>query len=108
MKGRHLGEFEFTVLAAVPRVGENAYAVEIRRMIQESVDRPVSMGAIYATLDRLQRKGYVTSRFGDPTPERGGKAKRYFKIEDSGLVALRTTLENHLTMVAGLGLEPAP
>ncbi len=107
MKGDHLGEFEFVVLAAVMRVGGGAYGVRIRQVIEESIDRRVSMGAVYATLDRLDRKGYVSSEFGDPTPERGGKAKRYFRVEASGAAALRRSLDDHQTMTEGLDLEPA-
>lgn len=107
-KGRHLGEFEFIVLAAVLRVGEEAYAVEIRRTIEESIDRKTAIGAVYATLDRLERKGYVTSHFGPPTPSRGGKAKRFFTVETKGVDALRTTLRNHLALAEGLDLVSTP
>ena len=69
------------VLAAVMRVGEGAYAVPVCEMISRSTDREVSLGAVYATLDRLERKGLVRSFFGEATPERGGKPKRYFAAE---------------------------
>ena len=86
-KGTYLGEFEQLVLLALLRLGDEAYAVTIRREIAERTGRDVSIGAIYATLDRLEQKGFVSSRRGDPTPERGGRAKRYFRIEATGLRA---------------------
>jgi DNA-binding PadR family transcriptional regulator len=87
-KGSHLGEFEQHVLAALLRLRDNAYGVTIRREIAERTGRDVAIGAVYATLDRLERKGFVSSRAGEPTPERGGRAKRYFKIEGPGVSAL--------------------
>jgi PadR family transcriptional regulator PadR len=87
-KGDHLGEFEQHVLAALLRLRSNAYGVTIRREIVERTGRDVAVGAIYATLDRLEAKGYVSSRVGEATRERGGRAKRYFDIEAPGLMAL--------------------
>jgi len=87
-KGSHLGEFEQHVLAALLRLRDNAYGVTIRREIAERTGRDVAIGAVYATLDRLERKGFVSSRAGESTPERGGRAKRYFKVEAPGIRAL--------------------
>jgi PadR family transcriptional regulator PadR len=87
-KGHHLGEFEQHVLAALLRLRDKAYGVTIRREIAERAGRDVAMGAVYAALDRLERKGFVSSRVGEATPERGGRAKRYFDIEAPGLNAL--------------------
>jgi PadR family transcriptional regulator PadR len=87
-KGTYLGEFEQHVLAALLRLRGNAYGVTIRREIMERTGRDVAVGAIYATLDRLEAKGYVSSRIGEATPERGGRAKRYFDIEAPGAHAL--------------------
>jgi DNA-binding PadR family transcriptional regulator len=87
-KGTYLGEFEQHVLAALMRLRSNAYGVTIRREIAERTGRDVTVGAVYATLDRLEGKGYVTSWAGEATPERGGRAKRYFDIEGPGLKAL--------------------
>jgi PadR family transcriptional regulator, regulatory protein PadR len=87
-KGAYLGEFEQHVLAALLRLRNSAYGVTIRREIVGRTGRDVAVGAIYATLDRLEAKGYVTSRVGEATPERGGRAKRYFDIEAPGLTAL--------------------
>jgi DNA-binding PadR family transcriptional regulator len=88
-KGSHLGEFEQHVLAALLRLRNDAYGVTIRRELAERTGRDVTIGAVYATLDRLERKGFVSSRGGEPTPERGGRAKRYFKIEGPGIRALK-------------------
>ena len=74
-----LGEFEHIVLLAILRLGENAYGVTLRQEIQERTDRHPSPGALYITVDRLENKGFVSSRFGDPTPQRGGRAKRFFR-----------------------------
>jgi PadR family transcriptional regulator, regulatory protein PadR len=97
-KHLRLGQFEELVLLALLRLRENAYGVPIRREIVERTGRDVSVGALYTTLERLERKGYVSSRMGDPTPERGGRAKRYFRIEGSGIRALNETRETVASM----------
>ena len=107
MKGRHLGEFEFLILAALLRLGEEAYGVEIRRTIEDTIDRPISMGAVYSTLDRLERKGLAASRFGDPTPERGGKAKRFFHVTSNGREAIERSQRERALMTEGLELGGA-
>ncbi len=84
-----LGEFEMIVALAIMHLGDNAYGNSIRADIERRSLRKVSRGAVYATLDRLEKKGMTSSRFGDPSPERGGRAKRLFQIEEPGLVALR-------------------
>ncbi len=88
-----LGHFEERVLLALVRLRENAYGVSVRRELSERTGREVSLGAVYTTLDRLEQKGYVSSRMGDPTPERGGRAKRYFRIEAPGMRALNECRE---------------
>lgn len=84
-----LGGFEEMILLALVRLGENAYGVTIRQTLDEATGKETSIGAVYATLDRLEEKGYVSSRQGEATPERGGRAKRYFKLEGTGMAALR-------------------
>ncbi len=84
-----LGEFEQVVLLAVMRLGPDAYGVTIRREIESCTGRSVSLGAIYPTLHRLERKGLVTSQTGEPTAARGGRAKRHFSLEPRGVAALR-------------------
>lgn len=93
-----LGRFEELVLLALVRLRENAYGVPIRREIADRTGRDVSFGAVYTTLERLERKGYVSSRMGDPTPERGGRAKRYFQIEAPGIRALERSRKTIASM----------
>jgi len=89
-----LGRFEELVLMALVRLRANdPYGVTIRRELIQRTGRDVSFGAVYTTLERLERKGYVSSRLGDPTPERGGRAKRYFRIEAPGINALNSCRE---------------
>ena len=88
MSETYLGEFEQIVLLAVVRLGDKAYGVPIRREIEQRGGRGTSVGALYSTLDRLEAKGYVHSRFADPTPLRGGRSKRYFHVTPEGLEAL--------------------
>jgi PadR family transcriptional regulator PadR len=97
-----LGELEQLVLLAILRLGERAYAVAIRDEIRKQTRFELSRGSIYVTLERLERKGYVTSWFADPTPERGGKAKRYFSAEAVALRELRTCRKALLSMWEGL------
>lgn len=87
-KRLYLGEFEEIVLLAVARLREKAYGVPIRQTVQEATRRDVSIGAIYTTLERLEQKGFISSRLGEPTEERGGRAKRYFKVEATGMQVL--------------------
>lgn len=104
----YLGEFEHVVLLAVLRLGEQAYGVTIRREIEARTKREVSIGAIYATLDRLEAKGYVRSRAGDPTPERGGRSKRYFRVTAQGVSAVNRTHRALLSLTEGLNLQRIP
>src|ERR1700681_2790670 len=92
MSGRdYLGEFEHIVVLALLRLGDRAYGVTVRQEIELRIGREVSIGAIYATLDRLEAKGYVKSRLGDPTPERGGRSKRFFHVTAKGVAAVNRT-----------------
>lgn len=86
-----LSELEHLVLLAVLRLGDNAYAVTIRNEISSVTKLRPLRGSIYVTLDRLEKKGYLTSRMGDPTPERGGKARRYFRVTSVARQALRAS-----------------
>lgn len=111
MGSQGLGDLEQLVLLAVMRLGDDAYAVSVRDEIRRRASRSVSRGAVYVTLDRLERKGLLTSGMGEPTPERGGKAKRLFSLEPDGVAALRASLGEIRNMTAGLadrlGGEPA-
>jgi PadR family transcriptional regulator, regulatory protein PadR len=103
MSGRDfLGEFEHIVLLAVLRLDEQAYGVTVRREIEACTKREVSIGAVYATLDRLEGKGYVQSRSGDPTPERGGRSKRFFRVTAQGVSAVNRTQRALRTLNEGL------
>jgi PadR family transcriptional regulator PadR len=100
----HLGELEHIVLLAVLRLGEDAYGVPIRLEIERRTARALTVGALYRTLDRLEAKGYVTSWFGDPTPERGGRSRRYFRARPLGIRALRASREALAAMWDGVEL----
>ena len=102
-RGDLLGSLEHIVLLALVRLDANAYGMTIRREIEERTGRSISIGAVYATLERLQAKGYVSSFVGEPTAERGGRAKRLFQIEGDGESALRASQEAIRRMTLGLG-----
>jgi len=87
----YLGEFELMLLLAVLHLGDEAYGVPISRELERHRGRSVSVGSVYAALDRLEGKGLIVSSLGDPTPERGGKAKRYFRVTREGLRQIRET-----------------
>ena len=106
-KDQSLGEFEQIVLLAVLRLPKNAYGVSIRREIASRTERDVSIGAVYTTLERLERKGFVSSTVGESTPERGGRAKRYYKIEAPGQRALHLSRETMNKMWDGLVPSPS-
>jgi DNA-binding PadR family transcriptional regulator len=86
-----LTDFELMLLLAILRVGDQAYGVEIAREIEATGGRAVQLGAAYAALGRLEQRGLVASRTGEPTAERGGRAKRYFRVTTPGLAAVRAT-----------------
>ena len=101
-KGDFLGEFEQLVLLALIRLEDEAYGMAVRREIEERADRDVSIGAVYATLDRLEEKGLVKSRMGEPTDARGGKAKKCFTITGAGAKALERSQQALRQMLVGL------
>lgn len=90
-KQNYLGEFEHIVLLSILHLKTNAYGVSIRQQLKQSIDRDVTLGALYSTIERLEKKGLVTSKKGQATPERGGKAKRLVTISASGQQALQET-----------------
>jgi len=90
-KGTYLRDFELMILLVVLRLEDDAYGVPIAREIKVHGRREVSLANVYATLERLQEKGYVSSKLADPTPERGGRAKRYFSVTAQGLKKVRET-----------------
>jgi PadR family transcriptional regulator, regulatory protein PadR len=86
-----LGEVEQLILIAVLRLGSDGYAVPIRDLIRDEAGVNLSRGTVYVTLERLERKGYVTSWFSDPQAVRGGKARRIFRLKPAGLAAVRAS-----------------
>jgi len=101
-RGYYLGEFELMVLLALMRLGDEAYGVPISREIEQRSGREVALGSVYAALERLEEKGSVASRLGDPTAERGGRAKRFFRITESGLRDVRQTQRALVSLWKGL------
>jgi PadR family transcriptional regulator, regulatory protein PadR len=107
----YLGEFEYAVLLAILHLDEaaegtdgagRAYAVPIRELIESRTGRPVARGALYTGLERLETKGCLRSRMGDPSEERGGKARRYYTVTPAGLKAIRATHEAFSSLTRGL------
>jgi DNA-binding PadR family transcriptional regulator len=94
-----LGQFEQIVLTAVLVVGDNAYGVTIHAKVEElSKPKKVTRGAVYATLDRMEEKGLIASWLSDPTPERGGRSRRHYRLEKSGQQALRESAKTARTL----------
>ena len=100
MPAPSLGDFEQIVLLAILRVGEGAYGVPIRAEVAACTNRDPAPGALYTTLDRLVERGMVTSRLGDPTPQRGGRAKRFFAVTAAGLAAVKAIKQEQLLLPA--------
>ena len=94
-----LGEFEYLLLTAAVRLGENAYGAAIRLEIENSTERRCSLGALYTTLDRLETKGLLKTWMGDATPQRGGRAKRMVRVTAKGVQAA-TTFYHAVTRVS--------
>ena len=97
-----LGGFELQVLLAVMRLGDDAYGVPIADTIEAASGREINAGAIYITLDRLEEKGFVTSRLGESTPERGGRAKTYFKVTGQGVRTVRAAQRTLVKLWSGV------
>ena len=98
----YLGEFEQLILLALVRLGDDAYGVTIRDTLRDRAGRDASFGAIYSTLRRLEAKGLVKSTLGDPTPVRGGRAKKYVAISPRGREAVREAQRALGRMAEGL------
>lgn len=101
-RSHHLGEFEQIVLLAILRLGDDAYGVAIRDEIHCRTGRNTAPGALYTTLDRLEQKGLVASRLGEPTPERGGRAKRYYSVSAAGTAAIERAQRSYQSLLEGL------
>jgi PadR family transcriptional regulator, regulatory protein PadR len=100
----HLGELEHLVLLAVLQAGDDAYGVAVREEIRRRARRDLTLGTVYKTLTRLQAKGLVSARQGEPTAERGGRAKRYYSVSAAGRRVVRGTFVTLRRMSAGLGV----
>ena len=100
----YLGELELMVLLALVRLGDEAYGVPIADELLHLAGREVALGSIYAALDRLERKAFVNSLLGERTPERGGRAKRYFRITPGGVRALKMSRNALTALWSGLPL----
>ena len=97
-----LGEFEQVVLFTLLRLEDQAYGASIRREIELRTARRISISPVYTTLERLEVKGYVESRLGDPTPERGGRRKKFFRLTVEGARVLKSTYSDFRLLVQGL------
>lgn len=98
-----LGEFEYLILSASARLGDDAYGAAIRRVLEETSGRRCSLGALYTTLDRLEAKGLIRTTLGDPTPARGGRAKRMVRLTAMG--TREATAFYHAVVRASRGAE---
>ena len=97
-----LGDFEQRILFALIRLGANAYGVSIRDEIESRTGRAISAGALYTALARLEKRGLVASRLGEPTPERGGKRKRLYTVQPAGERAVARAYESLRLMASGM------
>jgi PadR family transcriptional regulator PadR len=104
-KGQFLGEFEQMVLLAIVRLDDNAYGVTIRQLIEERTDRAVTIGAVYATLERLEAKRYLKRTVAGPEPIRGGRSKRLYHVTRAGARALTHSRAMMAKMAEGLLLD---
>ena len=101
---KFLGEFEQFLLLSILKLGDNAYGSTIRQLLAEIIKRDVTIGALYTTLERLEKKGLVDSKMGEVTPERGGRAKKYFQVTAKGQHALKRSKEALTSMWENLAL----
>jgi DNA-binding PadR family transcriptional regulator len=104
-KGDYLGEFEQLVLLALVRLGKEGYGMTVRRELEATSGRSVSIGSVYSTLDRLETKEFLSSEHGDPEPVRGGRARRTFTVKPEGLVALARSRELLSKMWDGVAID---
>ncbi len=100
-----LGEFEYLMLTAAARLGENAYGAAIRQNIESGTGRRCSLGALYTTLDRLEDKGFIKTWMGEATPQRGGRAKRLVRLTAKGVQAASDFYDAVTRMSRGVSWE---
>lgn len=102
MSTKHVGELEQMVLLAIARLGTEAYGMSVLRELAERADRKVSRGALYLVLERLVQKEYLSASMGEPSPERGGRAKRFFELTEEGREALRVSGRSLMALWDGM------
>lgn len=100
-----LGEFEILILFAVIRLEKAAYGATIHREIEDRTGRSIAIGAVYTGLARLENNGYVKATIGEPTPQRGGRRKKYYQIQPAGARALGRSVRAYRQMTAGIETE---
>ena len=98
----YLGEFELMIMLAIVHLGDEAYGVPVCRELEKHRNRDVSMSSVYAALDRLEGKRLISSRLGEATQERGGRAKRYFRTTAAGLRTVRETKQSLMRLWGGV------
>lgn len=99
---KSLGEFEILTLFAIIRLKNDAYGATIHREIEDRTRRSIAIGAVYTGLARLQKNGYVQASVGEPTPQRGGRRKKYYRIQPAGARALSTSVQAYRQMSEGI------
>ena len=104
-KEKFLGEFEQVLLLSVLKLGNDAYGTSIRELLANTIGRDITIGALYTTLERLEKKGMVSSKMGEATAERGGRAKKYFEVSAKGQHALRRSKQALTTLWEGLSFS---
>lgn len=102
-----IGEFEELVLLTIACLGQRAYGVAIKEDIEERASRPISIGSLHSTITRLQEKGFLESRLGEPSHERGGRRKRFFSLTNNGVIALNNIKNLRDDLWAEARLKPA-
>lgn len=100
-----IGEFEYLILTSASRLGEEAYGAAIRAEVESATGEGCSIGALYTTLDRLEKKGMIKTRMGDPTPERGGRAKRMVRVTAAGVHAASAFYEAMMKVSRGVSWQ---
>ncbi|MGB1297800.1 MAG: PadR family transcriptional regulator [Psychrobium sp.] len=104
-KDKFLGEFEQFLLLSILKLGDEAYGTTIRQLLADKIERDVTIGALYTTLDRLEKKGFITSKMGEATNERGGRAKKYFRVSALGEQALKRSKQALQVMWQDVALQ---
>ena len=105
MQKKTLGELEHVVLLALLRLDSNAYGAAIRQLLQAEIDRDVALGALYSTLERMEKKGLVVSKLGESTAQRGGRPKRFFSVTAEGKSALKQAKQAMDQMWKGVAFQ---